>query len=156
MTFTKENPKRVDYYEHYQKIIDAYNSEQDRATIEKTFTELMNLARSMSEEQQRYVREGFENDEELALYDMLFRDDLSKEDIRKIKKVSVDLFQKITAKIREFDHWADKLETQAAIDILIRDTLWNELPDCYDNDEVIAAYREQIYQYVYERYGTVA
>ena len=45
----------------------------------------MNLANSLDKEEQRYVREGFDSDEELSLYDMLFRDDLSKADIKKIK-----------------------------------------------------------------------
>ena len=39
------NPGRMDYYERYQTIIEAYNSEQNRATIERTFMELMDLAR---------------------------------------------------------------------------------------------------------------
>lgn len=29
------DPKRINYYERYQQIIDTYNSEQDGATIEK-------------------------------------------------------------------------------------------------------------------------
>ena len=33
----KENPRCIDYYERYQKIIEEYNNEQDRANIEKTF-----------------------------------------------------------------------------------------------------------------------
>ena len=70
----------------YQQIIIEYNNEQNRATIEKTFMELMNLANSLDKEEQRYVREGFDSDEELSLYDMLFRDDLSKADIKKIKR----------------------------------------------------------------------
>ena len=41
----------------------------------------------MNEEEQRYVREGFASDEELSFYDMLFRDDLSKNDIKKLKEV---------------------------------------------------------------------
>ena len=45
----KENPSRVDYYERYQTIIDEYNNEQDRANIEKTFMDLMNLANSMNQ-----------------------------------------------------------------------------------------------------------
>ena len=100
----KENPKRVDYYERYQKIIEEYNSEQDRANIEKTFMELMDLANSMNQEEQRYVREGFTSDEELSMYDMLFNDELSKEDIKAIKKVAVDLLSKIKTKISELDH----------------------------------------------------
>lgn len=149
------NPKRINYYERYQQIINDYNSEQDRATIEKTFMELMDLANRMSQEEQRYVREGFTSDEEISLYDMLFRDDLSKTDIKKLKEVAASLLQKIKTKITEFDHWTDKQETKAAIDNLIRDTLWAELPECYD-EASISMYRQQIYEYVYTRYRAVA
>lgn len=85
------NPNRINYYERYQQIIDDYNREQDRATIEKTF----------------------------------------------------------------LDHWTDKQETKAAVDNLIRDTLWAELPECYSADS-ISIYRQQIYEYVYTRYRSVA
>ena len=149
------NPNRINYYEHYQKIIEDYNSEQDRAKIEKTFVDLMNLANQMSQEEQRYVREGFTSDEELSLYDMLFREDLSKADIKKLKELATLLLQKIKTNIAKFDHWTDKQETKAAIDNLIRDTLWAELPECYD-EVSISSYRQQIYEYVYTRYRAVA
>lgn len=149
------NPNRINYYEHYQKIIEDYNSEQDRAKIEKTFVDLMNLANQMTQEEQRYVREGFTSDEELSLYDMLFRDDLSKADIKKLKELAISLLQKIKTNIANFDHWTDKQETKAAIDNLIRDTLWAELPECYD-EVSISSYRQQIYEYVYTRYRAVA
>lgn len=149
------NPDRINYYERYQQIIDDYNIEKDRAAIEKTFMELMDLANKMNQEEQRYVREGFKNDEELSLYDMLFREDLSKADIQKLKDVAMSLLQKIKTKIAEFDHWTDKQETKAAIDNLIRDTLWKELPDCYD-ELSISMYRQKIYEYVYTRYREVA
>lgn len=149
------NPNRINYYEHYQKIIEDYNSEQDRAKIEKTFVDLMNLANQMTQEEQRYVREGFTSDEELSLYDMLFREDLSKADIKKLKELATSLLQKIKTNIAKFDHWTDKQETKAAIDNLIRDTLWAELPECYD-EVSISSYRQQIYEYVYTRYRAVA
>lgn len=149
------NPERINYYERYQQIIDDYNSEQDRATIEKTFMDLMDLANSMNQEEQRYVREGFASDEELSLYDMLFREDLSKNDIKKLKEIAAALLQKIKAKISELDHWTDKQETKAAVDNLIRDTLWAQLPECYD-EVSISVYRQQIYEYVYTRYKEAA
>lgn len=149
------NPDRIDYYERYRKIIEEYNSEQDRASIEKTFEELMKLANSLNEEEQRYVREGFTSDEELSVYDMLFRDDLRKNDIQKLKNVSSTLLQKIKDKIAELDHWTDKQETKAAVDNLIRDILWTELPECYD-ELSISAYRQKIYEFVYTRYKVVA
>lgn len=153
MLFT--NPERINYYERYQKIIDDYNSEQDRATIEKTFMDLMDLANKMNREEQRYVREGFKSDEELTLYDMLFRNDLNKNDIKKLKAVAAELLGKIKAKISEYDHWTDKQETKAAVDNLIRDTLWAELPECYD-EASIWGYRQRIYEYVYTHYKDVA
>ncbi len=149
------NPDRINYYERYQQIIEDYNKEQDRATIEKTFMELMDLANGLNQEEQRYIREGFSSDEELSLYDMLFREDLSKNDIKKIKEVATTLLEKIKSKIRELDHWTDKQETKAAIDNLIRDTLWTELPENYD-EETIAEYRLKIYEYVSVRYREVA
>ena len=149
------NPNRIDYYERYQQIIAEYNTEQDRATIEKTFMELMDLASQMSNEERRYAKEGFASDEELSLYDMLFRDDLGKNEIKKIKEVAAALLNKIKSKIAELDHWSDKQETKAEVDNLIRDTLWGELPECYD-DVSIAICREKIYEYVYMRYRSVA
>lgn len=149
------NPQRINYYERYQKIIDDYNSEQNRATIEKTFMDLMDLANSMDQEEQRYVREGFSSDEELSLYDLLFSENMSKQDIQKIKHVAVDLLAKVKAKIAELDHWTDKQETKAAVDNLIRDTLWAELPECYD-EVSISRYRQKIFEYVYVRYPNVA
>lgn len=145
------NPDRINYYERYQQIINDYNSEQDRATIEKTFMDLMKLANQMNQEEQRYAREGFTSDEELSLYDMLFRADLNKNDIKKLKGVAVTLLQKIKAKISGFDHWTDKQDTRAEIENLIRDTLWAELPVCYD-EVSISDYRQKIYTYVYTRY----
>ena len=153
MMFT--NPNRINYYERYQEIITEYNSEQDRSNIEKTFMDLMDLASSMNNEQQRYVREGFTSDEELALYDMLSKKDLSKTDITKIKEVAVALLQKVKVKIAELNHWTDKQETKATVDNLIRDTLWAELPECYD-ELSISEYRQRIYEYVYTRYRDVA
>lgn len=149
------NPLRIDYAQRYQQIINDYNSEQDRATIEKTFMELMDLANQMDEEQQRYVREGFTSDEELSVYDLLFTENLSKKEIQTIKKVAVDLLDKVKDKIAKLDHWTDKQETKAAVDNVIRDTLWAELPECYD-EVSISAYRQKIYEYVYTRYKEAA
>ena len=153
MLFT--NPERINYYERYQQIITGYNAEQDRATIEKTFMDLMDLANQMNQEEQRYAREGFSSDEELSLYDMLFRDDLSKNDIKKLKEVATTLLRKIKNRIAEIDHWTDKQETKAEIDNLIRNILYDELPLCYDEIS-ISTYRQRIYEYVYTRYKSVA
>ena len=85
----------------------------------------------------------------------LKRSDLTKQEITEIKKVAVDLLAKVKTKIAELDHWADKPETKAIVDNLIRDTLWAELPESYDEIS-ITAYRKEIYEYIYLRYKTAA
>ena len=68
---------------------------------------------------------------------------------------NISAMKKIKAKIAELDHWTDKQETKAAVDNLIRDTLWAELPECYDEIS-ISEYRQRIYEYVYTRYRVAA
>lgn len=148
------NPSRINFYEKYQEIIHNYNAEQNRASIEKTFEDLMHLTEKLSEEEKRYIREGFENDEQLSLYDILFKDDLSKDDIKKLKNVAKDLISKIKSMLKKMDHPFDKQETNATIIITIRDLLWQELPECY-SDEGINYYRDAIYDYVSRKYGNV-
>ena len=148
------NPGRVNYYERYQAIIDEYNQDQDKANIERTFEELMKLASDLNTEQQRYVREGFDNEEELALFDMLFSDTLSPKDIKIIKMVSKDLLVSVKEKITALDHWTDKSNTTAEISNLIRDTLWKNLPEVY-TDTNIDTYRQHIFEYFYSRYKEV-
>ena len=150
-----QNPSRINFYEKYQEIIQDYNDEQNRVTIEKTFEELMKLSDELTEEERRYVREGFENDEQLSLFDVLMKDNLTKEDIRKLKKVSVELLEKIKQLLATMDHPFDKPETRSIIDNTIRDTLWEGLPDSYPI-ESIPLYRTAVYNYVYQQYGSVA
>src|SRR5207237_10761063 len=67
------NPMRMDYYKKYQEIIADYNREKDRATVEATFVQLVALATSLDTEQRRAAEEGL-SDDELALFDLLFKD----------------------------------------------------------------------------------
>lgn len=149
-----ENPSRINFYEKYQEIIKAYNQEQNRATIEKTFEELMQLSKSLSEEEKRYVREGFKSDEELSLYDLLLKDNLSKPEVKKLKDVAIELLDKIKGQLEGMDHPFDKPTTRATLIVTIRDILWQELPESY-SEESINYYRDSIFNYVSQRYNGV-
>ena len=61
------------------------------------------------------------------------------------------MLMKIKARIHELDHWRDKEETQSIISVLIRDLLWADLPDSYD-DKAVADYCQQIFEYIYHTY----
>ena len=147
----RENPLRIDYYQRYQEIVDEYNRDNKKDEIAIIFENLMNLVSKLDDEQKRYIKEGFESDEELTIFDLLVKDSLSKEEVKKVKKLAQTMLSKIKARIHELDHWRDKEETQAVISVMIRDLLWADLPDSYD-DNAIATYRQQIYEYVYNTY----
>ena len=149
------NPSRINFYEKYQEIIRNYNEEQNRATIEKTFNDLMALSSQLTDEEKRYVREGFENDEQLAMFDVLMKDNLSKDDIKKLKAIAKDLLQKIKEQLDAMDHPFDKQETRAALQNTIRDLLWIQLPESY-TEENINYYRSAVYNYISRQYGGVA
>ena len=149
------NPSRINFFEKYQEIIEAYNQEQNRASIEHTFEELMHLSQSLSEEEKRYVREGFKSDEELSLFDLLMKENLTKPEIKKLKDIAIDLLAKIKEQLARMDHPFDKQETRATLSNTIRDLLWQELPESY-SEESINYYRDSIYNYVSQRYGDVA
>lgn len=85
-----------------------------------------------------------------AIYDLLFSDNLFKDDIKKLKAVFVDLLNKLKEQIRKLDHWTDKEETQAVVAILIRDTLWAELlEDCMPQFDT---YPDKVYRYMCDYY----
>lgn len=150
-----QNPARINFYEKYQEIIREYNQEQNRVNIEQTFEELMQLSQQLTEEEKRYVREGFENDEQLSMFDVLMKENLSKEDIKKLKKVAVDLLAKIKDMMENMSNPFDNPTAKATIIIAIRDTLWSDLPESY-SDESINYYKDAVYNYVSQRYGMMA
>lgn len=154
-TMLRNNPGRINFYEKYQRIIQEYNSEQNRASIEKTFMALIDLSKKLDKEEKRFIREGFTNDEQLTIYDLLFKEDISKADIAKLKKLSVELLETVKSRIMEMHNWTEKPDTQATVGKIIHDTLYEQLPEPYSFEDV-DTYSQKLYNYVYERYPFVA
>lgn len=146
----RDNPARADFYKRYQQIIDEYNKEQDRASIEAIFERLMKFSGELDEEQKRYVREGFTNERQLAVFDMLYKDSLTKDEIAQVKKLARELVDKIQERLAQMTKWREKPETRAEVVTLIRDELYR-LPPANYPDEAIAGYRAEIYEYFYAR-----
>lgn len=133
-----QNPTRTDFQKHYEEIVDEYNQEKDRATIERTFQQLLILADSLSQEEQRAVKEGLDEDS-LALFDLLMKPELSKKDIAHIKKVAVGLYQTLKAELDKIQHFAAKQATRDEVKVTIKNYLWDEktgLPESFDEDEI--------------------
>lgn len=150
------NPQRIDYYERYQKIIEEYNAQQDKATIAKVFDELIKLVDELEQEQMRYVREGFRNDEELAVFDVITKGQsgLTKEDIKKVKGIAIEVLVKVKDYISKTSNWRDKEPTMAKVYNIIDDYLYETLPTVYDDS--LKSCSNNVYEFVYQHYQGIA
>ncbi len=117
--------------ERYQTIISNYNAEQESCCHQKSFTDLLALANQLDIETERYTREGFDNEEQLALFDLLKKDTLSKEEIKMLKASAKELLSTIRKAMANMNNWREKETTRAEMAKIIRDTLWHSLPTSY-------------------------
>ena len=144
------NPMRMDYYKKYQEIIADYNREKDRATVETTFTQLVALAATLDAEQRRAAEEGL-TDEELALFDLLFKDSISKSDRERLKQASKTLLSSLRDLLRPMEDWTQKTATQAEVSVFILDNLYRSLPRPPFTDAETEEIASRVYEYVWQR-----
>ena len=144
----RDNPQRMDYYEKYKEIVSNYNREKDRITIEETFAQLMGLANSLDAEQMRATKEGLSEDE-LALFDLLTRENLSAANREKVKQASKQLLQSVVALISPLEQWTEKEQTKAEVQILILDKLHDMLPSPPFNEIEKNGIAQRVYQHVW-------
>jgi type I restriction enzyme R subunit len=144
------NPMRMDYYKRYQEIVADYNREKDRATVERTFASLVELAASLDAEQKRAAEEGL-TDEELAVFDLLFKEDISRADREKLKQASRLLLPSLQALIDPMESWTENASTQAEVKVFILDDLWNSLPRPPFTESETEELAERVYEYVWQR-----
>ncbi len=144
------NPARMDYYKRYQTIIADYNREKDRATVEATFAQLMELAAGLDAEQRRAAEEGL-SDDELALFDLLFQPRISKIDRERVKQASKDLLASLRDVLRPMQDWTQKSATQAEVKVFILDQLYRSLPRPPFTDSETDEIALRVYDYVWHR-----
>jgi type I restriction enzyme R subunit len=144
------NPLRMDYYKKYQEIIADYNREKDRATVEATFAQLLALAASLDEEQLRAAQEGL-SDDELALFDLLLKPNISKTDREHLKQASKALLQSLKTLIEPMPKWTENSATQAEVRVLILDSLWQSLPRPPFLEEDTERLTNSVYDFVWQR-----
>lgn len=150
MAMLARNPLRMDYYKKYQQIIADYNREKDRATVEATFAQLVDLMAGLDDEQQRNVREGLTEDE-LALFDLLQKENISAADRERVKQASRSLLAALIDKLRPIQHWTKKTGTRADVEVFILDTLYRELPRPPFTEPETERLAAEVFGYVFER-----
>ena len=144
------NPLMMDYYRQYQELIADYNREKDRATVEQTFAALVDLAASLDDEQRRLVEEGL-TPPEMAVFDLLKRESLTKVDREKVKQASRSLLARIRALLASMEQWTRNAQTQAEVETSILDWLYESLPQPPFTESDTTRLAKQLYEYVWNQ-----
>ena len=144
------NPLRMDYQQKYEDIVADYNLEKDRVTIEETFKRLTELMYELDAEQKRAVEEGL-NEDELAIFDLLRKGDLSRAERERVKQSSRDLLAAVTARLAELDRFWEKEQTKAEIKVFILDGVFAGLPTPPFTTEDKEAVAADVYDHIWQQ-----
>ncbi|HOH62337.1 MAG TPA: type I restriction endonuclease subunit R [Bacilli bacterium] len=144
----KLNSKRMDLADKFKKLIEEYNS--GAKNIEEFFEELMKFAQGLNEEEKRSARENL-SEEELAIFDLLYKNDLSEKEKNKIKKVAHEILEKLNKGNKLVLDWRKKQQARADVRVTIRDIVFTDLPESYSQNEKQACF-DFVYQHVYDSY----
>ena len=144
------NPSRMDFQQKYEEIVAEYNREKDRVTIEETFRRLTELMEELDAEQKRAVEEGLTEDE-LALFDLLKKDNLGKAERERVKKASRDLLASIKARLAELDRFWEKEQTKADVKVFILNEVFTSLPTPPFTGDEKQAVADEVYEHVWQQ-----
>ncbi len=153
----KQNPMRTNFQTHYEKLVEEYNRNKDQATIERVFEELIKLTDELDEEESRAVREGLD-EEQLAIFDLLRKPDLSKAEIKRIKNVSVDLLKTLKTRSLCAYQWTEKQSTSDGVRTDIERFLFNDKSGLSANlytEEEVRKISEEVFRHVRRAYPTL-
>src|SRR5258708_551657 len=142
------NKTRADFQLKFEELIESYNA--GSRNIEDLFNELVALSRTLSEEEQRHVREQM-TEEELVVFDILTRPapELSTEERAEVKKVAKLLLERLKA-LLVLD-WRKRQSARARVEDAIKDLLDSGLPRAYSTD----LYKQKcsaVFEHFFENY----
>ncbi|SHM84069.1 type I restriction enzyme, R subunit [Cyclobacterium lianum] len=148
----KENPLRLEFYERYKEIIGEYNNGKSMENTVRAFNKLSDFLASLSEEEQRAVRENLEDQETLAVFDLLREGkELGPTEKKAVKKIAQQTLDKLKAEKLKIDRWRESRQITAQVKGMIYDNLlW--LPQEVYSDEEVSLKTVSVYQHIYTNY----
>ncbi|ART81724.1 deoxyribonuclease HsdR [Oceanisphaera profunda] len=147
----RQNPIRLEFYEKYKKIIAEYNAGKDMQAVQKAFDDLNEFMKNdLNPERERAMREGLD-EETLAIFDLLKKDELTAEEEKTVKKVAQKTLEKLKAEKLKVARWRESTQVSSQIKTLIQDNLEWLPPEAYPDDE-LADISLLVYQHVHSNY----
>ena len=144
----KENPLRMDFYDRYKEIVEAYNNGKSEAELKRSFEQLTAFVQTLSKEEKRAFTENLD-EPTLSIFDLLIQNkELSKSEREQVKKVAKDTLEKLQNEKLNIPNWKESREMKAGIKTTIYDQLlW--LPENKYNDDEVSLKSVAVYQHVY-------
>lgn len=144
----RKNKKRAQFMERLLSLLEEYNS--GAHDVDQLFDNLVKLAKDLDEEEQRAVKENL-SEEELAIFDLLLKENLNPDEVAEIKKTSHELLKQLEPLL--VPHWRDFETNRSSVKITISDYLFNKLPEPTYTEKDCELKGFEIYNYVYENYS---
>ena len=143
----RKNKQRMSFINKLNNIISEYND--GSKNVDDMFYQLLNLAREISEEDKRALQENL-TEEELAIFDLLKKEDLKPGEEKEVKKASSELLEKLRDKL--VLDWRKYEPKRADVEVAIEDYLFYNLPKSYDWG--LIKYKSNIvYNHIFESYS---
>ena len=141
------NKSRSDYLSKFEEMIEEYNA--GSRNIDDLFKDLLKFSRSLTEEEERHVRENL-TEEELTVFDVLTRPgpNLTSEERDQVKKVARHLLHRLH--ILFVLNWRETVQHRAQVRLAIEDEL-DQLPGSYGK-EMYQHKCSDVFEHVYESY----
>ncbi|MBI5222253.1 MAG: type I restriction endonuclease subunit R [Candidatus Magasanikbacteria bacterium] len=144
----KKNKLRKHFLDRLNSLIHEYNS--GSRDLDAFFEELLVLAKELSEEDARAIKENL-TEEELAIFDLIKKEKLNPDEVVRVKKVAHELLAKLKTEKFVLD-WKRKEETRADVKITIRDMLYDNLPEPAYSEKDCEDRTQKVYFHIYDNY----
>jgi len=144
----KRNKNRAKFMDRLNAILDEYNS--GAHDIDQLFDDLVDLAKSLNDEEQRAVKENL-TEEELAIFDLLLKENLNPDEVERVREVARGLLSKLKVEKLVID-WREWESTRAGVKTTIFDVLYKDLPEPTYAEKDCEMTGLEVYNFVYEHY----
>jgi len=143
----RRNKKRAKFMERLISLLEDYNS--GAHDVDQLFESLVALAKDLSEEERRAAKENM-SEEELAIFDLLIKENLNPSEVARIKGTTHELL--LNLKPILVPHWRDFETNRAGVRIAISDLLLDKLPEPTYTEQDCESKGVEVYNFVYEHY----
>lgn len=144
----KKNKKRLRFMARLDSLLSEYNS--GAHDIDQLFDDLVELAKELTEEEQRAIKENL-TEEELAIFDLLLKDNLNPDETEKVRKTARELLAKLKEEKLVLD-WREKEQTRSGVKTMIIDHLYDSLPEPTYSQNDCDYKSAEVYNFIYEHY----